>query len=228
MDKALQKINELYKILECLCLEKDNIKTEINLKNKQKGDLVRKQEILISKEIELDSKKKDIEYKIDNLEKWKKQRNITSFIAVSIMEFFILAISFSRFNLIPALIVSSALSTVGLPLLIVASDIHNYRWNKKYLKQNKIEDVKNDIAENNKALELNKIALDKIETELFNLLNQQNLNNDSIYLLENRIKLLKGFRNEIINEYLSNNQEFEKVVEEKYNNNKKKILNKNV
>lgn len=116
---------------------------------------------------------------------------------------------------------------LGIPIGMIVGNNTKYCKGRKYLKQNKVDNVENKIKEIDKELELIKIRIDEIRVQLSNLFDEQKTNNDNIYLLESKIKSLKDFRNSVIDKYLSNNQEFEDFVEKESTLNKQKKLNKN-
>lgn len=226
MDTGLQKINELKKKLEQLYIEKDDIEEKINFNNKNKKHYSFVYDKLIRNESKLKHKKAKIKYKQSNLKKWKINTIIITIIAILILEGITSLGSFFNVDPINAVKLIAIFNPIIITMGIMFGNITPYYSSKKYLKQNKIEDVENELNENSKKIKINRKYIEELNEELNNLLTIKGELLSNIDLLENEINNITTIRTNIINEYLNNNLEFDNLFETEYNSTKQKKLNK--
>lgn len=86
MDKALEMINKLQEILDELYVKDDNIEAKINFVYKDINELYTRRNELVENKTELKNQKEKKDNILNNLKKWKKQRNIIISIIIIIFE----------------------------------------------------------------------------------------------------------------------------------------------
>ena len=95
MDKALEQITKLQNVLESLYFEKDSVEDKLDFKKDERKVLLNKNHSLCSKIKDLEYEENNIQYKLENIKRWKIFTIIkTTLIAIS----WILAIIFVNFS----------------------------------------------------------------------------------------------------------------------------------
>lgn len=213
MDKAYEKIIELKEELKLLYIEKNNIKNKKDAKISEINEYYKEKSILKAEKHELDSDKVDLQYKLSNIKKWKRNTILKTILGV-LYCIAMIALLNSKIN-IPTLL-NLILISITVPTAILAGESGNYYWNRKYLKTHKLDDIENRIEENIKNYSLNNDKIVILESELTELITELNELRNKINLTEDEIEKLNSLRIESINEYLTNNLEFDNLVNKKY------------
>lgn len=213
MDKAYEKIIELKEELKLLYIEKNNIKDKKDAKISEINEYYKEKSILKAEKHELDSDKVDLQYKLSNIKKWKRNTILKTILGV-LYCIAMIALLNSKIN-IPTLL-NLILISITVPTAILAGESGNYYWNRKYLKTHKLDDIENRLEENIKNYSLNNDKIVILESELTELITELNELRNKINLTEDEIEKLNSLRIESINEYLTNNLEFDNLVNKKY------------
>lgn len=213
MDKAYEKIIELKEELKLLYIEKNNIKDKKDAKISEIKECYKEKSILKAEKHELDSDKVDLQYKLSNIKKWKRNTILKTILGV-LCCISMIALLNSKIN-IPTLL-NLILISITVPTAILTGESGNYYWNRKYLKTHKLDDIENRLEENIKNYSLNNDKIVILESELTELITELNELSNKINLTEDEIEKLNSLRIESINEYLTNNLEFDNLVNKKY------------
>jgi len=221
MDKALEQITKLQNVLESLYFEKDSVEDKLDFKKDERKVLLNKNHSLCSKIKDLEYEENNIQYKLENIKRWKIFTIIkTTLIAIS----WILAIIFVNFKLGGSVLATLICSAFAIPFSIFFGESGCYYFNKKYLKKYKLEDIQKEIKEKSDELSLNNEKITTIEAELAELNSALESIKSKINLTEDEIKELRIFRSDVINKFINNNTEFESLVCKEYESGVQKKL----
>lgn len=215
MDIGLKKIIDFKKELEEKSGKLNAVLMKKNKKNEDNDKLKEEERNLLNLNKGIISNKEELEYYMNNIKKFKKKKIIFTALMILIVEIALIICSVlnSYFNL--SLIIYFNIFLI--PVSFLFGDVNDYSGAKKFLKNNKLEDIEKELKENQKQLNLNKEKQNNIENELNDLKNNENLLRESIQSLRAEIEKINNIRTDIINNYISDNRELDQLLNKAYN-----------
>lgn len=163
--KMINEIKEKITDLENQINLKEN--EEKNLKE-EKTSLDAKLSLLINDNKFSEDKKEEIEYKNNNIGKWKKKTIINTLLitlAYNLIAIILMLAFLGYFNPTGLLITN----VFTLPYAAFIGQSNNYYSNKRFLKKNKLEDVEKEINNTNEKINSIKKKMSEIDIKLENI-----------------------------------------------------------
>ena len=213
MDKGLEKINILKNNLESLneeLIRTDDLRMEkCSEKNKLKTD-----GCLLENSLDvLNEKKRKIEYKSKNIKKWRNKTIIKTTLMTLITQFLL----YLAFSTVPYTISYIITSLLTLVFSVLIGESNNYYFNRKYLKENKVDDVLIKINECKNILKNTNKKQNKIDNEISVLDEKVEEIQTEIANIKTKITEIEDIRMDVINNFLESNKEIGILLDSAYN-----------
>ena len=213
MDKGLEKINILKNNLESLneeLIRTDDLRMEkCSEKNKLKTD-----GCLLENSLDvLNEKKRKIEYKSKNIKKWRNKTIIKTTLMTLITQFLL----YLAFSTVPYTITYIITSLLTLVFSVLIGESNNYYFNRKYLKENKVDDVLIKINECKNILKNTNKKQNKIDNEISVLDEKVEEIQTEIANIKTKITEIEDIRMDVINNFLESNKEIGILLDSAYN-----------
>ena len=213
MDKGLEKINILKNNLESLneeLIRTDDLRMEkCSEKNKLKTD-----GCLLENSLDvLNEKKRKIEYKSKNIKKWRNKTIIKTTLMTLITQFLL----YLAFSTVPYTISYIITSLLTLVFSVLIGESNNYYFNRKYLKENKVDDVLIKINECKNILKNTNKKQNKLDNEISVLDEKVEEIQTEIANVKTKITEIEDIRMDVINNFLESNKEIGKLLDSAYN-----------
>lgn len=213
MDKGLEKINILKNNLESLneeLIRTDDLRMEkCSEKNKLKTD-----GCLLENSLDvLNEKKSKIEYKSKNIKKWRNKTIIKTTLMTLITQFLL----YLAFSTVPYTITYIITSLLTLVFSVLIGESNNYYFNRKYLKENKVDDVLIKINECKNILKNTNKKQNKIDNEISVLDEKVEEIQTEIANIKTKITEIEDIRMDVINNFLESNKEIGILLDSAYN-----------
>ena len=226
MDKATEKINILLRQKENWEHRLEYMKIECIKKEEELEKQNKKMEEIFNEQYDLEEEKKDLIKRNKKIDIEEEKSNNRFWVLFVVMNACLIMLLLTVAKPLIMLFVLTCVNLIFTPNLTILSGIQECKMEREYLKNNPIENIDEKILRNKKNIKLQREIISFIKKELTtskeNICNVENF----IDIFEERIKEITDIRTKVINDFITNNQQLDNLIDNEYLEYKTKLTKK--